>query len=435
MNAMIYIRGHRSDYDHWEKLGNPGWDYASVLPYFKKAQHQERGESEYHGVGGPLNVADLRTTNPLSQAFIDAGVEAGFKRNEDFNGAVQEGVGYNQVTQKLGRRCSAACAYLKSALGRPNLTVHTGALVRRVVFEGNRAAGVEFQTNGCTEIAKTNREVILSGGAINSPQILLLSGIGPTDHLKKLGIPVVAELPGVGQNLQDHPVVAVAYRCKRPVTLDHAETLTNLLRYVLFKRGPLTSNIAEAGGFVRTRTDLTAPDLQLHFAPVFFIEHGFTKPEGCGFTLGPTLLQPESRGSVALRSRQPTDPPVIHLRLLESEQDMQTLIAGVKLARQLLGRSPFDQYRGEEGYPGRHAQSDDQIAEYIRSTAEALYHPVGTCKMGNDSMAVVDSRLQVHQVEGLRVVDASIMPRITRGNTNAPTIMIAEKAAEMMQNN
>ena len=430
MNAMIYIRGHRDDYDYWQKLGNPGWDYASVLPYFKKAQHQERGASDYHGVGGPLNVADLRTTNPLSQAFIDAAVGAGLSPNLDFNGPEQEGVGYYQVTQKNGKRCSAAAAYLTPVLSRPNLVVRTGVTVTRVRFDGTRAAIVEFVESGAALEATADHEILLCGGAINSPQILLLSGIGPANELEKLGIPVVADLPGVGKNLQDHPAIVVTYECKYPISLAAAETLGNLAKYLLFKRGPLCSNVAESGGFVRTQDHLAAPDLQFHFAPVYYLGHGFQNPEGHGFTLGPTLLQPESRGSVTLRSRQPFTAPVIKLSFMDSAEDVQTLVDGIRLARRIAAASPFDRYRGRETHPGAGAERDDQIAEYIRSMVEAIYHPVGTCKMGQDAMSVVDSELRVHQVQSLRVVDASIMPRIVRGNTNAPTIMIGERAAE-----
>jgi choline dehydrogenase len=432
INAMIYIRGHKNDYDHWEKLGNLSWDFASVLPYFKKAENQERGASEYHGIGGPLNVADLHSTNPLSQVFIDAAVKLGLPANRDFNGPEQEGVGYFQVTQKNGRRCSAAAAYLKPILSRANLTVRTNVLVSRVLSEGTRVTGVEYSDNGTSRQEKVNREVILCGGAINSPQIMLLSGIGPGDHLRRHGIPIVADLPGVGQNLQDHPVVGVAYECKRPITLAGAGKLGDLLRYALFGRGPLTSNVAESGGFLKTKSNLPAPDVQLHFAPAYYVDHGFKNPEGHGFTLGPALLAPESRGYVALRSRDPSDAPIIQLNFLESEEDMRALIEGVALTRRIIAATPFDVYRGNEFLPGLQAQSDQQIAEHIRSTAEAIYHPVGTCKMGHDPLAVVDSQLRVRQVEGLRVVDASIMPRIIRGNTNAPTIMIAEKAAAMI---
>jgi choline dehydrogenase len=432
INAMIYIRGHKSDYDGWAKHGNRGWDYASVLPYFKKAENQERGACEHHGIGGPLNVADLRSTNPLSQAFIDAAVKIGLPANDDFNGPNQEGIGYYQVTQKQGRRCSAAAAYIKPVLSRTNLQVRTDTLVSRVLFHGKRATGVEFVENGNSQQVKASREVILSAGAINSPQLLLLSGVGPADELTKLGIPVVADLPGVGRNLQDHPVVGVVYDCKQSISLASAQTLLNFARYLFFKSGPLTSNVGEAGGFVRTRPELSAPDLQFHFAPGYYIDHGFREYDGHAFTLGPTLLQPESRGFVALRSSNPTDAPLIQLNFLDNENDVKTLLEGIRLARRIIAADPFDEYRGEELHPGTQVQTEEALTEYLRAMVDAIYHPVGTCKMGSDSLAVVDPQLRVHQVQGLRVADASIMPRVTRGNTNAPTIMIAEKAAEMI---
>jgi choline dehydrogenase len=434
INAMIYIRGHRDDYDQWQELGNQGWSYSSVLPYFKKAQHQERGASAEHGVGGPLNVADLRTINPLARAFVEAGAEAGLRRNHDFNGPEQEGVGFYQVTQKHGQRHSAADAYLQPALHRPNLTVRTQAHVTRLLLEKSRVVSVAFVHNGQLEQVRVQREVILCGGAIASPQLLMVSGIGPPDHLKALGITVLAELPGVGQNLQDHLAVPVAYQCLRPVTLsEKGERLGSILKYLLFKRGPLTSNVAEAGGFVRTKTDLDRPDLQFHFGPAYFLNHGFTKPPGHGFTLGPTLLRPRSRGWISLRSPDPMEPPVIQPNYLADAADLHLLIDGIRLARRIAQAKAFDSYRGAEVCPGPQAQSDEAIGEHIRSTAETLYHPVGTCKMGVDAMAVVDDRLRVRGVEGLRVADASIMPTVIGGNTNAPTMMIAEKAADMIK--
>lgn len=433
MNAMIYVRGHRRDYDHWQSLGNAGWSFKDVLPYFKKAEHQERGASEYHGTGGPLNVADLRCVNPLSRAFVEAGIEIGLPWNSDFNGPEQEGVGLYQVTQRQGQRHSAAAAYLKPALGRPNLTVRTRAQATRVVLEKTRATGVEYVAEGKTEQVRARREVILCGGAVNSPQLLLLSGIGPGDQLKKLGIAVIAELPGVGENLQDHVASSVALECTQPVSLTGEVTLPNWLKYVLWKRGPYTSNVAEAGGFTRTASDLPAPDLQFHFAPVYYLNHGFTKPEGHGFTIGPTLLRPQSRGRITLRSADPFVSPAIHANYLASEADLRVLVEGVKLARRLAQAKAFDEFRGHEISPGAEAQSDAAIAKAIRNSAETLYHPVGTCKMGRDAMAVVDAGLRVRGVEGLRVVDASVMPTIVGGNTNAPTMMIAEKAAEMIK--
>ena len=433
INAMIYIRGHRHDYDLWCRLGNARWSYAEVLPYFKKAENQERGASEYHGAGGPLNVADLRCVNPLSRAFVDACAEVGLPRNSDFNGPEQEGVGMFQVTQKAGKRHSAADAYLRPALKRPNLIVHTRAQATRLLLEGTRASGVEYIRNGAVDRVRADREVILCGGTINSPQLLMLSGIGPADHLTALEIPVVADLPGVGQNLQDHLLLGVAYECKQPITLAAAETFGNLLRYMLFKTGPLASNVCEAGGFLKTKSDLPAPDLQLNFGPVFYVNHGFTRPTGHGFSIGPSLIRPRSRGRIALLSSDPLEPPLIQPNYFLDDADRQVLVESVALARRIARAKAFDAYRGAEVLPGEQAQSQKVISEYVCNIIETQYHPVGTCKMGTDPMAVVDARLRVRGVEGLRVVDASIMPAIVGGNTNAPTIMIAEKAADLIK--
>jgi choline dehydrogenase len=428
MNAMIYIRGHRTDFDGWRDAAGDGWDFPGVLPYFKKAEHQERGASEFHGTGGPLNVADLRTVNPLSRAFVAAAAELGHTLNPDFNGAEQEGFGVYQVTQKGGRRCSAAAAYLKPALGRPNLTVLTGAHATRVVFDGTRAAGVEYVRGGGTERAHAAREVILSGGAVNSPQLLMLSGVGPADELRRLGVAPTADLPGVGRNLQDHLIVAVAYACTRPVSLASAEAKRNIASYLLFGRGPLTSNVGEAGGFVRTDPRLRAPDLQFHFGPVYYLSHGFVRPEGHGFSVGPTLIRPRSRGRITLKSADPFAPPSIEPRYLEDEADLRLLVEGVRLARELAHTRALGGFRGAPVC--EKLSTDEEIVGHIRATAETIYHPAGTCRMGNDALAVTDARLRVRGVEGLRVVDASVMPEIVGGNTNAAVIMLAEKAAD-----
>jgi choline dehydrogenase len=430
---MIYIRGNRADYDHWSNLGNTGWDYEAVLPYFKKAENQERGPSEFHGVGGPLNVADQRSPNPLTLAFVEAAIETGLNPNPDFNGPTQEGCGAYQVTQKGGFRHSAATAYLKPALERPNLTVETNAQATRILFEGKRAVGVEYRYNGELKQARAGREVILSGGSINSPQLLLLSGVGPAQHLAEMGLEMVADLPGVGQNLQDHPAVFVAYSCTQPVSLINGLTEAGMQEFGATQTGPLTSNIGEGGLFMRTRPELVAPDLQFHFAPNYFVEHGFANPEGHGFTFGPTLLHPVGRGQIKLKSTEPLDPPAITGNYLAGDEDIRVLVEGIKLARRMAQTPAFDQYRGEEILPGPQVQTDQELADFVRKMVETLYHPVGTCKMGNDALAVVDSRLQVHGLEGLRVVDASIMPDIVSGNTNAPTIMIAEKAADLIK--
>lgn len=433
MNAMMYIRGHRADYDGWRDQGNQGWGFAEVLPYFKKSEHEERGASEYHGVDGPLNVADLRTVNPLTRAFLEASAEIGLPRTDDFNGPQQEGMSLTQVNQKQGKRHSAATAYLKPALNRPNLKVITQAQATRILFEGKRAVGVAYQQDGKAEQARATREVILAGGAINSPQLLLLSGIGPAEQLISLGIQVVHHLPGVGQNLHDHLLAISAFHCTQPVTLASAEKLSHILSFLLLKNGPLTSNVGEAAGFLKTRPTLPAPDLEMIFAPVYFIEHGFGNPPGHGFSIGAILIQPESRGQITLRSPDPLAPPAIQPNYLSTPADVKTLVEGMKLARRIAQASAFAPYRGEEVMPGPNAQTDEAIAEQIRQHAETLYHPVGTCKMGSDPLAVVDGELRVRGVEGLRVVDASVMPTIPRGHTNAPTIMIAEKAADLIR--
>ncbi len=433
MNAMMYVRGNRHDYDEWAESGNPGWAFADVLPYFKKAEHYERGGSDYAGSAGPLNVTDLRTVNPITSACLEAAVEAGLARTDDFNGRTQEGVGATLVTQKNGARYSTATAYLKPALKRPNLTVQTGAQVARVLTDGTRAVGVSYLRDGAQVEERARREVILCGGAINSPQLLLLSGIGPAEHLKALGIAVVADLPGVGQNLQDHLASGVQYHSKQPVSLFSAEKPVNILNYLLFKKGPLTSNVAEGVAFVKTRPDLLVPDLELLFAPSFFVDHGFGNPPGHGFTIGVVLLHPESKGSLTLRSTNPTDPPVIQPNYLSSERDVQVMIEGLRLARKIGQARALDAYRGDEFLPGEAAQSDADLAEFLRERSETLYHPVGTCRMGEDPLAVVDPALRVRGVEGLRVVDASVIPTIISGHTNAPSIMIAEKAADLIR--
>jgi choline dehydrogenase len=432
-NAMVYIRGHYSIYDRWAADGNHGWGYADVLPYFKKSQHQERGASEHHGVGGPLNVADQRDTNPLSCAFVDACVERGFLRNDDFNGEEQEGFGYYQVTQKDGRRCSAATAFLRPAMARPNLTVQTHALAARLLFEGARVVGVAYLYNEETYEVHVTKEVILCGGAINSPHLLLLSGVGPAAQLAVLDIPVVVDLPGVGQNLQDHLSVFINYECTEPVSLANAATAAALLEYQHFRKGALSSNVAEAGGYVRTRPELPLPDLQFFFAPTWFMEHGFVQPQGHGVAFVPTLLLPESRGSIRLRSRDPREHPLIQPNYLTSEADLETLVAGFKIMRPLTATKAFAPFIGKEFEPGPQVQSDEDIRAFIRNRAETLYHPVGTCKMGVDPLAVVDPRLRVHGCRGLRVADASIMPIIPNGNTNAPSIMIGEKATDLLK--
>ncbi len=433
MNAMIYIRGNPLDYDEWALEGCVGWSHADVLPFFERAEDQARGKLPGHGVGGPLRVEDLVTKNPLSAAFVEACVEIGIPANTDFNGGPQDGAGFYQVTQKRGSRWSAANAYLFPALSRSNLVALRGSHVLRVLFEKDRAIGVEYVSKGKKVTARATREVILSAGAIGSPQVLLLSGVGPGRELASLGVPVVADVAGVGRNLQDHPIAGVAYHCREPITLLKAEGIGALIQYAFAKRGPLTSNVAEAGAFVRSSPAAELPDLQFHFAPAFFVEHGFVKPEGHGFTLGPALVRPKSRGWLTLASTDPFAAPLIHGRNLSSSDDVKALVAGIKIARDIVRARAFDRYRGDEFLPGASKQSDADIEQHVRATAELLYHPAGTCKMGSDDLSVVDPELRVRGVVGLRVADASVMPTVTRGNTNAPTIMVAERLAAWLQ--
>jgi choline dehydrogenase-like flavoprotein len=433
INAMIYIRGNRCDYDAWSAAGNPGWSYREVLPYFKKAENQERGASEYHGVGGPLNVCDPRCPSEVSRAFVEAAEECGFSRNADFNGASQEGFGLLQLTQKNGRRHSAADAFLRPAMRRPNLTVETNVHVCGVAFERNRAVEVNYRRDGGSTQARAEREIILCAGAVGSPQLLLLSGVGPADQLRSFAIPVVADLPGVGENLQDHLVLAVIHECKQPVGLASAESLANRLRYKVWKQGPLTSNVGEGGGFVKLSPDRPAPDLQFHFAPNSFYDRGPEPLKDHFFSFVPTLIRPYSVGAIRLRSSHPTDPPRILANYLSDQRDVDVLVEGVKLARTLVRAKAFDRFRGREVHPGPEIEGDQVLRDYTRKMAETLFHPAGSCKMGRDPAAVVDPELRVHGTEGLRVVDASVMPIVPGGNINAPTIMLAEKAADLIK--
>ena len=432
MNAMIYQRGNPSDYDGWARMGNEEWGWEDVIPYFKKAQNQERGGSAMHGSGGPLNVADLRTPNPISTAFVAAAKEAGLSGNDDFNDGSQEGVGFYQVTQKKGQRNSTAVAYLHPALKRKNLSAETQALVHKLLFDGKQCIGVSYEQNGEMHTAHAGKEVILCGGAINSPQLLMLSGVGSGSHLQGHGIETVMDLPGVGENLHDHPAITMTWVASKKLSLEGAETLPNMLRFLLRKRGPLTSNVGEAGGFVKIDPAAPAPEMQFHFAPAHFIEHGFHVPGSHGFTIGPTLVAVASRGTIRLNSAEPTAYPAIDPNYFAEDVDMRNMIAGMRLARKIANSPALAPYRAAPYTPGDDVQTDDDMAAYVREKAETLYHPVGTCKMGVDPMAVVNPQLQVHGVSGLRVVDASVMPAIINANTNAPTIMIAEKAADMI---
>lgn len=437
INAMIYIRGNKDDYDGWAALGNKGWSYKEVLSYFKKAESQESIRDDFHGTEGPLNVKSRTYTNELSKVFIKAGVELGYRFNKDFNGATQEGFGAYQVTHKKGARHSAAAAYLHPAMSRTNLSVETEAQVQRIVLENKKATGVIFYQNGQSHEVKAGKEVILSAGAYNSPQLLQLSGVGDSEELKKHGITVQKHLPGVGQNLQDHMVFFAIFNTGFKKSLDTAEkfpyVVKNLANYLAFKDGAFSSNIGEAGAFVKSSQSLSTVDMQYHFAPSYFVEHGFKNPEkGNGYSIGGKVLTPSSRGSVKLASADFKAAPLIDHNYMSTEDDVRRAVWGYKLAEKIGNTIAFNEYRGDFYLPEQSLKSDKEIEEHIRATGETLYHPTSTCKMGNDEMAVVDDTLKVHGIEGLRVVDASIMPNVTRGNTNAPTIMIAEKAADMI---
>lgn len=437
INAMCYTRGQKEDYDHWAALGNSGWSYQDVLPYFKKSENCERGLTGYHGIGGPLNVQDLIYYNPLSQRFIEAATSLGYPANNDFSGEKQEGIGFYQVTQKNGKRCSTAVAYLKPALNRPNLTVITHALAHRVLVEGTRAVGIEYSQKGNVSKALADKEVILSGGAINSPQLLMLSGIGPAHQLKDKDVKVVQDLPGVGKNLQDHLDACTLYECTQPITYDVIRNIREVtvgLNYYLFRKGPGTSNVAEAGGFVCSplATD-QRPDVQLHFLPALLDDHGRNRMKENGMTIHTCDLRPASRGELLLKSAKPNEHPIIHANYLAAEKDVAMMIECVKIARAIFHAKPFTEYLGKEIFPGAKIRTDKEILSFIRQKAETIYHPIGTCKMGNDEMAVVDPELKVRGIEHLRVVDASIMPILLSGNTNAPTVMIAEKAADLIK--
>jgi choline dehydrogenase-like flavoprotein len=432
MNAMIYIRGSPADFDGWAAGGATGWSYEEVLPYFRKAENNERGPNAFHGTDGPLNVAEQRSPNPLTETFIEAAVACGLGRNHDFNGEHQEGVGLYQVTQKNGRRWSTANAYLRPAMRRPNLTVQTQALARRVVIEKGRATGVEYERAGETIIARARGEVILSGGAVNSPQLLMLSGIGPADHVHQLGIDVLVANDHVGTHLQDHPIANLTWATTAKGTLAEAEKLTSLLRYLARRNGLLSSVVAEGGGFVRSHDSFGAPDLQLLFGPVFFQDHGFETYDGAALGMAPILLAPRSRGTIRLRSADPAVAPRISSNVLADRQDVEAMLAGIETVRAIARTRPLAGLVGEPLAPGPETISSADTERWLRRKAELVYHPSCSVRMGRPGNAAVNPSLQVYGVQGLRVVDASVMPTITRGNTNAPTIMIAEKAADLI---
>jgi choline dehydrogenase len=433
INAMIYVRGNRADYDGWrDGYGATGWGYDDVLPYFVKAEDNTRLGPPFHGRGGPLHVEDRRYTHELTHAWVEAAVAAGLKPNDDFNGAEQEGAGLYQVTCKQGRRWSAADAYLRPALDRPNLTVRTEALTTQVVLERGRAVGVVYRRAGSTEEAYAEREVLVCGGAVNSPQLLMLSGIGPAAHLREHGIEVLADLPGVGQGLQDHPAAPMVWHTHGTTDIAEMSTLANLLRWKARGTGPLASNIGEGGAFFATRDDLPAPDIQVHVAPGAFYDNGLHEPVARSFTAGPTLVSVRSRGALRLRSADPTWHPEIDPGYYDDPADLDAMLEGCRRILDIVSHAPLHRFLDRGWMPGP-SPTDEELTEHLRRNTQTLYHPVGTCAMGTGEHAVVDPELRVRGVGGLRVVDASVMPGVPRGNTNAPTIMIAERAADLIR--
>lgn len=435
INAMCYIRGVPGDYDRWAEVsGDPRWSWDQVLPWFKLSEDNARGADACHGTGGPLGVSDLRHHNMLSDALLEAASQAGHARNDDFNGERQEGFGLYQVTQRNGARCSTATGFLRPVRDRANLEVRTGALVERVIIERGHAVGVQLR-NGSGLQRIDAGQVLLAAGAINSPHLLMLSGIGPADHLREHGIPVVLDRPEVGGNLQDHLDICTLVGSTRPVTYDHLNEVAAGLRYLIARQGPGTSNIAEAGGFLRSRlaTDERC-DLQFHFVPALLDDHGRHRLPGDGYTLHACYLHPRSRGRLRLRSADPTRPVAIHANYLGDGEghDLVRMIEAAKLSRDILAQPAFDPYRGEPVFPETALESDSEFEAFIRRKAESVYHPVGSCRMGRDDAAVVDSELRLRGIDGLRVVDASVMPSVPSGNTNAPTIMIAERASALL---
>jgi len=437
INGLLYIRGHSSDFNHWRQLGCTGWSYDDVLPYFKRSEDQERGGDDWHGAGGPLGVGNMRIEREICERFIDSAEEVGVPRSDDFNGAEQDGVGYFQLTTRNGLRCSTAVGYLRPAKHRGNLKVLTEAHTKRIVVEGGRAVGVAYAQGQQEQIARARREVILSAGAIGSPQILMLSGIGPAEHLKSQGIDVKCALPGVGKNLQDHLQVRVVFKLNRPISVnDEVRSLFGRtmagIQFMLTRRGPLAMGASQACAFVRTRPGLEAPDIQYHVQPLSTDKLGDGLHHFSGVTMSTCQLRPESRGEILLKSANPFDYPAIHPNYLATETDRTTQVAGMRFSRRIAAGQRMAEVVESEYAPGAHVQTDEELLGAVRNTSQTIYHPVGTCKMGIDAMSVVDQRLRLRGVAGLRVVDASIMPTLTSGNTNAPTIMIAEKASDMI---
>jgi choline dehydrogenase len=437
INGLLYIRGQAEDFDHWRQLGNAGWSFEDVLPYFRRSEDQERGADALHGTGGPLAVSNVSEPHPLCDAFIEAAEQAGLPRNDDFNGPSQEGAGYFQLTSRNGRRCSTAVGYLRPARRRSNLKIETGALATRVLFSGKRAIGVEYRRGDTTHTAHANAEVILAGGAFNSPQLLQLSGLGPADLLRAHGIDVIADMPGVGADLQDHLQLRMQYRCTEPITMNDVyhswrHRLGAGLRYIVSRKGLLTIGAGYAGGFFRTRSDLATPDVQMHFIIFSADASGAALHPFPGFIASVCQLRPESRGFVRIKSSDPRQAPAIQPRYLSSKFDCDTVVAGMKLLRRIMDQPAMRRYIAEQRTPDPSRSSDADLLAFARETGTTVFHPTSTCRMGSDATAVVDERLRVRGFDSLRVIDASIMPTVVSGNTNAAVVMIAEKGADMI---
>jgi choline dehydrogenase len=438
INGLVYMRGHASDFDEWEQLGARGWGYANCLPYFQRAESWKGGADAYRGAKGPLATnAGNEMKNPLYRAFVEAGHEAGYITTEDPNGFMQEGFGPMHMTVKDGVRWSTANAYLKPAMSRPNLTVITHAMTRRVLLDGKRATGVEYDHGGQHHVAKARREVLVSAGPIAAPHLLQRSGIGPGSVLQKAGVPVLHDLPGVGENLQDHSEVYIQYECKEPITLNGKMGLFSRFligaEWILFKRGLSVTNHFESGGFIRSDASLASPDIQFHFLPAAMRYDGKKPLKGHGFMVLTGPNKPKSRGHVRLRSADPYEQPDILFNYLNREEDREGFRRCLRLTREIVGQPAFDRFRGAEIAPGKDVQKDDEIDAWVRETMESTYHPCGTCRMGEDGMAVVDSTLKVRGLEGLRVIDSSVFPSEPNANLNAPTIMLAERASDMVR--
>ncbi len=439
INGLLYVRGQAEDFDHWRQLGNVGWSYDDVLPYFKRSEGRVGVGDALRGRDGPLTVSDLgEADNALNEAYIQAAVDAGIPRNPDYNGRVQEGVSNFQVTARNGRRCSAAVAFLRPARKRGNLRVITHALAERVLFAGKRAIGVNFSERGERKTVRATREVILCGGAINSPQLLMLSGVGPAEHLQATGVEVVYDLAGVGQNLQDHFQTRIVYKCKYPITVNDImmskmKMARAGLQYILFRTGPLSISAGTVGIFTRTRPELASPDIQFHFIGFSADRPAEGLHKFSGFTQNVCQLRPESRGEILLKSPDPFVHPAIHPNYLSTELDRWTMVEGLKIGRRIAAQASMQHFIESEYLPGPDVQTDAEWLEYVRNYGSTLFHPSGTCKMGPDALAVVDDQLRVHGITGLRVADASVMPNVVSGNTNAACIMIGEKCADLVR--